>query len=116
MPAAPKKPAPRSVERDPEVVALAKKAQDHAKTHCGLSSSYLWREAAEFSEVFSIERAKTKVTISRKGCEPVETTATKLKAYAKTGADKDLARALRSLTKDTRLYGRKLAVFAVVSL
>ena len=116
MPAAPKKPAAKKVDRDPEAVALAKKAQDHATNNCGLKSSYLWAEGAEFIKVFSIRREKTKVTISRQGCEPVETTTAKIKAYAKTGQDKDLARALRPLTSGTRLYGRKLAVFVVVAL
>lgn len=99
----------------PKASTMLAKVRECAATY-DLKSAYISADAEEYRKLMKVERSGTKVTITRSGMEPLVTKATAIKAYAKTGEDRELAKALAELTRGTRLYPRKLSVFVTTDL
>jgi hypothetical protein len=93
---------------------LAREAGEIAKAH-GIKSAYLRLDAEDFLKNFAVARAAQKVAITRKGQEPIEVKLAALKKFV-AGGEPEVAKALRGVCGDTRLYPKKLAVLCLARL
>lgn len=102
-----------SRSNDPAATELAQKAAALAPD---VRSAFLPKDAREMLNVFTVKADGPKtVSVTRKGADTVEFAREALEGFAIGGSrDKDVRKQLAGLAKDTRLWGRKLALMILV--
>lgn len=94
---------------------LAREAQEIARA-AGLKSAYLRQDAEAFLKEFRVSRSGQTVQIERKGKESVECKLSALKRFVAKGGEPEIAKAMRTICGDSRLYGKKAGAFVLATL
>lgn len=98
---------------DPEASKLAVDAKALAPE---VKSAFLPKDARVFLDTFKVVKKGQKITVTRKGVDPVEFKTAALTAFSRKGdKDKDVRAALSTLGHGTRLWGRKLGLMILVA-